>query len=927
MDTNTIRSKYLEFFKGLGHEVVPSSPLVPPKYDPTLLFTNAGMNQFKDVFLGKEKRSCTRACSSQKCLRVSGKHNDLEQVGFTARHHTFFEMLGNFSFGDYFKKDAIAWAWELVTSKDWYNINPDWLYATVLKDDSLGLTDDEAKKYWLEAGVPEDRIHYFGRKDNFWQMGDTGPCGPCSEIHIDRRGQLGEKLAKPAGKDCKKCSFGSKIFRKCKHLETSCERYAELWNLVFPQYNMQPDGTLKDLEKPGVDTGAGLERFAAVLQGVTSNYETDLFVPIIQKVQEIVGHTTEESELVPSFRVVADHARALAFAIADGVTFSNEGRGYVLRRILRRALRHGRQKLGYPEPFLYLLVPVVIDIMGATYPGLLEGRDYIEKLIKAEEEAFSVTLDRGLVAFEKIVAENRREGLPWISGDDAFKLYVTYGFPIDMTILMAREAGMTYERWIIEEPDDHMEEQRGRVRRDDFEITDEMIAELRESYEQRMQKHRERSRVLSKFEVKQSELAHAKLPPTEFVGYSTTRTEAKVLYFDDRKIVLDTTPFYAEAGGQAGDAGIITGANFEFGVHTTRKIGDIAVHVGDFNSNNRPKKGEPVTAQVNDEERQAIMRNHTATHLLQWALREVLGKHVKQSGSHVGPERLRFDFTHFEAVTDEQIEQVELLVNRRIMEDTPVGFCELGYSEALESGAIAIFEEKYGDKVRMVEVGDYSKELCGGTHVERTGEVKVFHILSEGSIKAGVRRIEAKTGKAAIDYLSTMTGDFNEILHLLKAGDKNEAIEKIKKLLDIERKYHKEVAQKSQKDAVKTADVLALKMKQEGELKHLYGLFKGKSRKELSSMADRFRGMTEPVAVCLISQQKGTLNVVVGASKAAVSEFKFDAGSFASEAGKLLGGSGGGRADFAQAGGKEPAAVEDVERAFAETVKRCAGGE
>ncbi len=890
MDSDTIRAKYLEFFVKLGHEVVPSSPLVPSKYDPTLLFTNAGMNQFKDLFLGKEQRSYNRACSSQKCLRVSGKHNDLEQVGFTARHHTFFEMLGNFSFGDYFKKEAIEWAWELVTSKEWYGINPDWLYATVLKDDGLGLTDDEAKEFWLDVGVPEDRVKYFDRKDNFWQMGETGPCGPCSEIHIDRRKQLGDNLVMPRGKTCDKCEFGNDTFRKCQKLKEHdlCERYSELWNLVFPQYNMQSDGLLGNLDKPGVDTGAGLERFAAVLQGVASNYETDLFIPIIEKTQEIVGHTTGEPELVASFRVVADHARALAFAIADGVTFSNEGRGYVLRRIVRRALRHGRQKLGYPEPFLHLLIPTVIELMGSTYPELKERGEFIEKLVKSEEEAFSATLDRGLVLFQEVLEKSSGKT---VSGDDAFNLYDTYGFPFDMTVVMAEEAGMTVDR---------------------------------EGFEKRMGAHRERSRAISRFEVEKSEIAHANLPPTEFVGYSETRTEAKVLYFDDRNIVLDTTPFYAEAGGQAGDAGLITGANFEFEVHDTRKAEEVTVHSGDFKTNGRPKVDEPATAQVNEPRRKAIMRNHTATHLLQWALREVLGKHVKQTGSHVTDEGFRFDFTHHEALTDNQLEEIEKKVNEQIMKDTPVGFCELGYSEALEGGAIAIFEEKYGDRVRMVEVGDYSKELCGGTHVERTGQIGIFHILKEGSIKAGVRRIEALTGETAAGYLNTRVENLIEILHLLKATDADEAKEKVIRLLEIEKELERQKKAATRKTASRTADALASKIKQEGDLKYIYDLSEGKSRKELSAMIDKFKAMGEPIAACLVSSQKGVLHVFVGASKAAVSEFGFDSGAFAKEAGKILGGSGGGRPDFGQAGGKDSSALPQIEQAFLNMVKKCA---
>jgi len=887
MNSQTIRSEYLRFFNERGHQTVPSSPLVPSRYDPTLLFTNAGMNQFKDLFLGKEKRDYMRTCSSQKCLRVSGKHNDIEQVGFTARHHTFFEMLGNFSFGDYFKKEAILWAWELVTSKEWFNINPEWLYATVFEGDSQVPADEEAKRYWLNAGVPEDRILYFGRKDNFWQMGDTGPCGPCSEIHIDRSEQLGSLLVKPLGDTCDKCQFGNDTFRKCQELPNheQCERYVELWNLVFPQYEMQPNKPLQDLPQKGVDTGGGLERFAAVLQNVASNYETDLFSPIISQTEKIVDKPYGDEKLKASFRVIADHVRALVFAVADGVTFSNEGRGYVLRRILRRALRHGRQRLEYPEPFLHLLVDSVINIMGETYTELKERKEFIKKVIQAEEESFSATLDRGLVQFQQIVEDNRKKNVDFIGGEQAFKLYETYGFPLDMTIVMAKEVGM--------------------------QVHDKTL----EGYDSHMQKHRERSRVISRFEVERSILENVNLPPTEFVGYADIRTEAKVLFSDEDKIALDVTPFYAESGGQIGDTGRIIGANFEFKVADTRAIDSVVVHFGTYESDSRPKTGEHVTAEVDKERRNSIIRNHTATHLLQWALREVLGNHVKQSGSFVGPERLRFDFTHFEAMTNEELEQTERLVNRRVLNNSPVSFCEIPYTEALEKGAMAIFEEKYSDMVRMVETGDYSKELCGGTHVSQTGQIGLFHILSETSIKAGIRRIEAVTGEAALDCLSRLNALRNWLLANV-APTEEDIKNRIKELSETEKIYNKLKAQNVRKEAVKTAGVLAEKMSDTGGLKHVFRRLGNENRKELSTMTDRFRSMKEPVAICLISGKDKSLNIVVGASKAAVSDYKFHSGKFAKEAGAILGGSGGGRPDFAQAGGSDASRIDEVEKAF-----------
>ncbi len=893
MLSKEIRDKYLRFFQQLGHEVVPSSPLVPSKYDSTLLFSNAGMNQFKDVFVGKEKRGYSRACSSQKCLRVSGKHNDLENVGFTARHHTFFEMLGNFSFGDYFKKEACAWAWELVTSKKHYGIDRDLLYITVLDDKGLGLTDTRAKESWLMLGIPEDRIKFFGRKDNFWQMGDTGPCGPCSEIHIDRRKQLGEQLAKPLGKTCDKCKFGDDTFRKCQGLKEHelCERYVELWNLVFPQYDMQQDGSLEPLEKPGVDTGAGLERFAAVLQNVSTNYETDLFMPIIEKAQEIVGRSATEKDLATSFRVVADHIRALTFAIADGVTFERGGRGSVIRSILRRALRHGRQKLEYPEPFLHQLVGTVVDTMGATYPELVERREYIEKVIKGEEEAFSATLDLGLLVYGGMLTKTKQHGENLFNAKYAFNLHETYGFPFDMTKVMLLEEGLEVDE---------------------------------DGFNRLMERHRQVSRAIGKFEVTQSALAELNLPPTEFVGYSATRTEVEVLYFDEDKIVLDKTPFYAEAGGQVGDTGEIAGANFEFKVTDTRKSDQVSIHLGNFVGEGRPRVGEPANAQVDSERRENIMRNHTATHLLQWALRKVLGNHVKQSGSYVGPDRLRFDFTHFEALTLEEIQQVELLVNTEVMRDVPVSFCEMGYQKALEAGAMAIFEEKYGDKVRMVEVAEYSKELCGGTHTARTGQIGVFHILSEGSIKAGVRRIEAVTGFEELRRLQKEHIFCDWILTTL-SPTLDEAEKRIKDLLKTEKMYYKQMEKESRKEAAKTAQTLTKALSEENGLKYLYQYLKGRNRKELSAMVDRFRAMEEPVAVCLTSEENGRLSMVAGASAAAVKEFSFDSGAFAKEAGKLLGGSGGGRADFAQAGGKNLDALKEVEKAFVKKIKDLSG--
>jgi alanyl-tRNA synthetase len=722
MKSNQIRQAFLDYFAKNGHKVVASSPVIPAD-DPTLLFTNAGMVQFKNTFLGLEKRDYRRATTSQKCIRAGGKHNDLDQVGFTARHQTFFEMLGNFSFGDYFKEDAIHFAWEFVTKI--LRLDPSRLYATVYKD------DDDAERLWKKI-APElkDRVLRFGEKDNFWSMGETGPCGPCSEIHYDRGPQI----------------FGE--------LNGEGDRFMEVWNLVFMQYNRDDKGVMTPLPKPSVDTGAGLERFCMVLQNVDSNYGTDLFEPLVAKVGELSGHPYKLGPEGVAHRVIADHVRALSFAIADNAIISNEGRGYVLRRILRRAARYGHE-LGLNEPFIYKLVPTLVEKMGGVYPEIKAHRSKIELVIKSEEEQFDRTLENGIARFAEIVAKMSSGSGKTIPGAEVFKLYDTYGFPADLTEIMAKEKGLAID-WA--------------------------------GFEKELKEQRGRSRQGSSFVSAVATDAKA-LPKTEFT-YDDIKLETEAIFGDkindSQYMVLNRTPFYAESGGQVGDTGKIFSGSFEFIVENTKKMGEGIVHIGHFSKpdnslfdNLRNGQTVAVSAQIDTDRRADIQRNHTATHLLHKALRIVLGDHVYQSGSLVAPDRLRFDFSHFKAMTPDEIDQVESIVNEKIAADMPVKWENKTMDEAKQMGAMALFGEKYGDTVRVVQSGDFSMELCGGTHVKNTGDIGRFFITSESAIAAGVRRIEAITGCEASKVVAEYESLKNKLEYLLeKPADKldNESI-------------------------------------------------------------------------------------------------------------------------------------------------------
>ncbi len=711
MRSQEIRSSFLQYFADHGHKIVPSSPLIPHD-DPTLLFTNAGMNQFKKVFLGLEKRDYKTAASSQKCIRAGGKHNDLENVGFTARHHTFFEMLGNFSFGDYFKEEAIAYAWEYVTRI--LRLDPSHLYATVFTE------DDEAEKLWRKI-APQlgDRVLRFGEKDNYWSMGETGPCGPCSEIHYDR----GDKY--PG------------------ELNGEGDRFMEIWNLVFMQFDRDESGNLTPLPRPSVDTGAGLERFAMILQNAESNYGTDLFSGLIRKVEEISGVEYSEDQRGISHKVIADHIRALSFAIADGGIISNEGRGYVLRRILRRAARHGRL-LGLHEPFLYEIIGPLTEIMGDHFPEVNSKREHIELVVKSEEEQFGRTLDTGLEIFEDIVKEVESSGAKVIPGSDVFRLYDTYGFPVDLTEVMARERGLHVDM---------------------------------KGFEEELERQRERSKAADGFAWVDNGETLRSLDERHsiFTGYDTEIEQTIILADNENAIILEKTPFYAEAGGQVEDKGEIYSDKLRFIVKNIRKIGDDINHFGEYvrlAEDLKPGEcfNETVTAEIDRTRRADIKRNHTATHLLHKALRMILGDHVHQSGSLVDPDRLRFDFTHFRAMTPEEIDKVEDKVIEKIKDDLPVKWSEKSFHEAKKMGAMALFGEKYGDTVRVVETGDFTVELCGGTHVDHTAEIGDFLITQETAIAAGMRRIEAVTGRGAKDFFAEQSVIISDIESLIEKG-------------------------------------------------------------------------------------------------------------------------------------------------------------
>ncbi len=877
-----IREAFLRFFEERGHRRVKSSSLVPQN-DPTLLFTNAGMVQFKDVFTGREKRDYTRATTSQKCVRAGGKHNDLENVGFTARHHTFFEMLGNFSFGDYFKKDAIAWGWEFVTSEKWLGIAKDRLAATVFAGEGSLPWDEEAFTLWKAQGVPEARLHKLGAKDNFWAMGETGPCGPCSEIHYLQGNDI------PCAEE--------KAGRPCLGVACDCDRWLEIWNLVFMQFERSAGGGLTPLPKPSIDTGAGLERMAAVAQGKRSNYETDLFQDIIHEAKDLVPHVafqlrddqTGQPVHETSLRVIADHARAATFLIGDGVLPSNEGRGYVLRRIMRRAIRHGK-KLLIEEIFFPKVCSAVIEQMGEAYPEIRENQAFILKVAEQEEQAFRRTLDRGLSILDQEIARllNRRE--KEIPGAVAFQLYDTFGFPMDLTRVIAAEQGLG-----VDEPgfDRHMAEQRAR-------------SEWKGSGE---------AAVGDLHKQIATELREVK-----FLGYETTKAKAEVKALivngaraakakegDQVEVVTDATPFYGESGGQVGDAGAVQAPGGRVAVKDSqRPAPGLITHVGSVDLG-EIRVGDEVELEVSEARRDLVRANHSATHLLHFALRERLGEHLKQAGSVVAPDYLRFDFSHFQPLTDQEIRDVERRVNELVRENAATDTSVLRLEEARKSGAMMIFGEKYGDSVRVVRIGP-SKELCAGTHVRRTGDIAFFKIASEESIAAGVRRIVAYTGPKAVEYAQREEEELRRAAALLKAGA-FEVAQKIeqtqRRLKDLERALEEAKA----KVAAAQSGDLAAQAREVNGVKVLAARVEGDG-KALRDLADQLRGKLGRGVVALGSEQDGKAILLVAVTKDLTAKLK--AGDLVREAAKLVGGSGGGKPDLAQAGGSNPAGLDQA---------------
>ncbi|MBH1663556.1 alanine--tRNA ligase [Stenotrophomonas maltophilia] len=870
--TSQIRSDFLEFFKGKGHTIVPSAPLVPGN-DPTLLFTNSGMVQFKDVFLGAEKRSYVRAADVQRCLRAGGKHNDLDQVGYTARHHTFFEMLGNWSFGDYFKKDAIAWAWELLTQV--WKLPADRLLVTVYQ------TDDEAYELWRDmVGVPEERIVRIGdnkgapfASDNFWQMADTGPCGPCTEIFYDH----GDHIAGgPPGSP-----------------DEDGDRFIEIWNLVFMQFDRQPDGTLVPLPAPCVDTGMGLERLAAILQHVHTNYEIDLFQALIRKAAELTGTSDLENK---SLRVIADHIRACSFLIVDGVLPSNEGRGYVLRRIIRRALRHGWM-LGVRQPFFSKLVPTLVAQMGEAYPELPAAADTVTRALQAEEERFAETLDAGMKIFEDVAA---RAGNGVIPGGDAFRLYDTYGFPLDLTQDIARERDLTVD-----------------------------IA----GFDAAMEQQRETARAAGKFGggvTLPAELV-ATLTPTVFLGYDRLQAgDLTVLALlkegrpvqsasagDAVIVITNQTPFYAESGGQVGDTGVMTGNGVRLAVEDTQKFaGQFHGHVGTLTEGDL-KVGDVLAGEVDGERRGATILNHSATHLLHAALREVLGTHVQQKGSLVAPDRLRFDFSHFQPISAEELAVIERKVNQQVRANNVAEVHSMGMQEALDFGAMALFGEKYGEQVRVLKMGDYSTELCGGTHVKRTGDIGLFKITSEGGVSAGVRRIEAVTGQGALDYVDAEEARLSEAAELL-GGSAADVVEKIRALGQRQKQLERELeAVKAKVAAGATADLSSQAVEGAG-VKVLAARREGFDAKALRDAVDRLKQQLGDAVIVLAGAQDGRAALVAGVNGSATGRVK--AGELLSHIAGQIGGKGGGRPDRAPGGGEDGPALATALAAVVEWV-------
>jgi alanyl-tRNA synthetase len=862
MKSEEIREKFLKYFEERNHKIVPSSSLIPQD-DPTLLFINAGMNQFKKLILGLEKKDFKKAASSQKCIRISGKHNDLEEVGKDTHHHTFFEMLGNWSFGDYFKKEAIIYAWEFLTEV--CKLPKEKLWATVF------IEDDEAEKLWYEnTDIKKGRVLRFDEKENFWEMAEVGPCGPDSEIHYDR----GKEYA------CSKPDCG---------VNCGCGRVIEIWNLVFMQYYRDENGKLTDLPSKTIDTGMGFERLTALLQNVDSNYDTDLFQPIIKKTEEISGQKYKKSAHSDSFQVIADHVRALSFAIADGAIPSNEGRGYVIRRILRRAARHGRL-LDLHKPFLFELSDVVVKLMGKAYPELEAKKSHISLVIKSEEERFGETLDSGIELFEEVAEKVIKKREKVIPGKEAFKLYDTFGFPIDLTRVMAQEKNLSVDM---------------------------------EGFEKELGKQRDLSREAAKTVGKEISFSWDIQGTSKFRGYETYKTESKIISIseDGKSLVLDESPFYAESGGQISDVGKIYNDEFEFEVKEVIKKGDHIIHLGEVKKGHINKQvNKKVFAEIDLERRKSTMRNHTATHLLHKALRETLGEHVHQSGSLVSPDGFRFDFTHFKALTEEELEKIEFKVNQKIWENLEVKTFNTTLDEAKKLGAMALFGEKYEDTVRVVKIDEYSMELCGGTHVKATGEIGLFRIISEQSIAAGMRRIEAITGKNAYELVKEEEKNLAQLADILKVK-REELASRLTSLLESSREMEKRVKQAeamSAKDKIK--ELYRNGFDLDG-IKIISYRDDNGNRENLLSLADALRENLKSSVGIFATISEDKLSFVASVTDDLIKR-GIKAGEIVKEVAKLTGGSGGGKPHLAQAGGKDITKLDFALSKVPEIIKR-----
>ncbi len=863
-----LRQTFLDYFESKGHTIVQSGPLVPAN-DPTLLFTNAGMVQFKETFLGLEPRNYTRAATCQRCVRAGGKHNDLENVGYTARHHTFFEMLGNFSFGDYFKRKAIQMAWEFLTQV--IKLPPEKLWVTVYEQ------DDEAADIWLkELKVDPARFSRCGETDNFWSMGDTGPCGPCSEIFYDHGPEI---AGGPPGSP-----------------DQEGDRYIEIWNLVFMQYNRDAQGHKTPLPKPSVDTGMGLERLAAVMQNVHSNYQIDLFQSLIQSIADIIQSHSDSPPLEKKGSgefVIADHIRACAFLIVDGVIPSNEGRGYVLRRIIRRAIRHGHQ-LGLREPFFYRLVSALNEKMGAAYPELTQNQAVVERILKQEEERFNETLDRGMRLLEQAIADLPDKRIP---GDLIFKLYDTYGFPTDLTGDIARERDLTLDM---------------------------------DGFEREMEAQRTRARNAGQFDMDLSQQDQTTDCQSEFTGYEQVQDESIVtaLFYEGKpvnslkggqsgQVILEHTPFYAESGGQIGDKGQLMQGETIFEIQDTQKRGKAHVHIGQLTAGTI-QLGDQLQAKIDQEARQATARNHSATHLMHAALRQTLGEHVKQKGSLVEPQRLRFDFSHFEPVTTAQLAQIEHLVNQQILRNTAVQTRIMAIEEAMNSGAMALFGEKYDAQVRVLSIGDYSTELCGGTHVQQAGDIGLFKIVSETGTAAGVRRIEALTGTRALDWVAQAEQTLNQLMTLVKTGQES-LPDRIAQLLEQNRSFEKEISRLQGKLASNQGSDLASQAIEINGIKVLAAELKNMDVKQLRITLDQLKEKLGTAAILLATVKDSKISLIAGVTKNATDKIK--AGDLMTHIAKQVGGKGGGRPDMAQGGGNDPSQLKGALESVTEWVR------